>query len=299
MVLSPKKPAAPTIHHRKRTGSHHKQTKPYHRTYWPYLPLFGIAGFALLLNLAWPSLPIGRGHGSVLGSAQGISSLTLLDETNQDRAALGIDTLDVDTRLSAAAQSKAQDMVSNDYWSHRSPSGSQPQDFATKAGYGYRAIGENLAYGFSDSDTVIQAWLKSPEHRANLLDPAFRDVGFGVVKAADYQGKGPQTIVVALYGASDTTMGVQAYVDNPSSLPARSISRTSLLTGTGSDWLFLGLILMAAIGAGIFIGSHIRGLYRTVVHGAEFVVAHPHVDLAVVTVIAVAVLLTRTAGFIN
>lgn len=297
MVLSPQPQKNPEAHHRKRQAGHHKRSKPYHKTYWPYLPLLAIAGFALLLHLTWSNLAYQGAR--VLGSSDGLTNQQLLEITNVDRSESGIDALTINDRLSAAAQAKADDMAQSDYWSHTSPEGSKPQDFVREAGYSYRSLGENLAYGFSSPDAIVQGWMNSPEHKANMLDPAYHQVGFGVATAESYQGKGRQTIVVALYGTPKNFMGVTAYVDNPQTLPAKTVSRSALLPMSDGAWLYLGMLIFACVGGGIFIGTHLRSLYHVVTRGRDYIVHHPLMDVLIIIGVSASILLTRTAGFIQ
>lgn len=136
----------------------------------------------------------------VLAYSGGISVDSLLASTNEARGANGVAGLALNARLEDAAQAKANDMVAENYWSHYSPNGSSPWTFIAAAGYQYQAAGENLAYGFDTATNTITAWLNSPEHRANLLNGRYRDVGFGIAASADFVGTGPETIVVAEYG---------------------------------------------------------------------------------------------------
>jgi hypothetical protein len=202
MVLVTKKQKTLPIHHQKRHGSHHKHTKPYERTYWPYLPLFAIIGLSFIINFAWTGLSASKAN--VLGASDGITQDVLLLETNKDRHADHAGSLTLDNQLAAAAQAKAQDMADKNYWSHNAPDGTTPWKFITQTGYQYYAAGENLAYGFANSDQVVRGWMNSREHRTNLLNSAYSNVGFGVVEAPSYQGKPKQTIVVAMYGQPTT-----------------------------------------------------------------------------------------------
>ncbi|MDL2341988.1 MAG: CAP domain-containing protein [Patescibacteria group bacterium] len=127
------------------------------------------------------------------------SSSTMLQATNLQREQNGLGDLYFNYRLTSAAQAKAADMAANDYWAHVSPSGVQPWDFISQSGYNYHGAGENLAYGYSTLSEVITGWMNSPEHRANMLGN-YVDVGFGFYTATNYQGSGPQTIVVAEFG---------------------------------------------------------------------------------------------------
>lgn len=142
-----------------------------------------------------------------LAYATNINHTGLLASTNQQRSANGLATLALNGQLNSAAQAKANDMAAKDYWSHTSPDGSQPWDFIIAAGYSYNNAGENLAYGALTSEQTVQAWMDSPGHRANILNTKFMQVGFGFANSANYQGSGPQTIVVAMYA---TPYGMQA-----------------------------------------------------------------------------------------
>jgi hypothetical protein len=75
---------------------------------------------------------------------------------------------------------KATDMFAKDYWAHVSPDGTTPWVWIRKAGYNYLYAGENLARGFDTSASVVNAWMNSPEHRANLLSSNYTDIGFAV-----------------------------------------------------------------------------------------------------------------------
>lgn len=150
--------------------------------------------------------------------ASGVSSGALLNLTNSYRASQGLGSLSINSQLSVAAQAKANDMVARDYWAHNSPVGRTPWSFIASTGYTFRAAGENLAYGYMDSSELINAWIASPEHRANLVGN-YTEVGFGIANASDYQGTGPQTIVVAEYGLPYRASVPTTYVTTPEVKP--------------------------------------------------------------------------------
>jgi uncharacterized protein YkwD len=179
-----------------------------------FLPAIMIALFATVLSLQPHSaLPQARG---ILAYATNVSNAGLLSSTNAQRSNNGVSVLSSNSLLTAAAQAKADDMVTRGYWSHNTPDGQQPWVFITNAGYQYAAAGENLAYGFMTSSDTVTGWMNSPGHRANLLSTAFVDVGFGIANSPDYcyigdhdvnpstpdvyGCTGQQTIVVAMYG---------------------------------------------------------------------------------------------------
>ncbi len=297
MVLVNKKQQVAPMHHRKRQGNHHKRSKVYEKSYWPYLPLLAVAGVAMLVNVIWTNLD--RSQASVLGTSTGLTNLQLLADTNQSREQQGIGSLRLNSRLAVAAQAKAQNMASNDYWSHTAPDGRQPWSFVKQAGYQYQALGENLAYGFVGSDDVVNGWLNSQEHRANMLDPAYQDVGFGVIQAADYQQKGPQTIVVAMYGRRTEAVAMATQSGDNRLLPARQISRVELVAANAVPGILSIVIVASTAAAALFIFRHSRYLHRAVVYSEVFIVKHRRLDLVVISVIAIGALLTRTAGFIH
>lgn len=123
---------------------------------------------------------------------------TLVDETNQSRVANGDGALTVSPLLTAAAQDKANDMVANNYFAHTSPSGLSPWYWFGQVGYQFEYAGENLAVNFSDSQDVTTAWMNSPEHRANILNSDYTQIGMATAQGT-YDGH-PATYVVELFG---------------------------------------------------------------------------------------------------
>ena len=83
--------------------------------------------------------------------------------------------------LGAAAQAHSADMARRGYFAHRSPEGSLVNQRALRAGYDWRSIGENIAFGAGSAPQVVQGWLDSPGHCRNLMDPAFTDMGAAYV----------------------------------------------------------------------------------------------------------------------
>lgn len=136
--------------------------------------------------------------GKVLAYATSVSVSGLANATNQTRAANGLGHLAVNSQLNSGAQAKAQHMIAHNYWSHAAPDGTEPWYFFGQAGYDYQDAGENLAYGFDSSPEIVDAWMGSTGHRANILGD-YQDVGFGFANGDGYQG-GEYTVVVAFYG---------------------------------------------------------------------------------------------------
>lgn len=178
---------------RKRQGQHHRTNKVYNKTYWPYLPILFIVLAGMILNMSWHS------SRQLLGYATSMGSSSLLTATNKERTTRGLKALTINSKLATAAQNKANDMVARDYWSHTTPDGKQPWSFIIAAGYEYQAAGENLAYGFTTSSETVTGWMNSADHRANILNKSYTEVGFGIANSSNFVGDGAQTVVVAMY----------------------------------------------------------------------------------------------------
>ncbi|MFH9009526.1 CAP domain-containing protein [Streptomyces afghaniensis] len=101
------------------------------------------------------------------------------DLTNRERARAGLPPLAADPLLTVAAQAHSADMVARDFYSHTAPGGSQPWDRAAAAGSTRRSIGENIACGQRSPAEVVEGWMNSPGHRANILKPGFTHLGVG------------------------------------------------------------------------------------------------------------------------
>lgn len=151
---------------------------------------------ATVLGLLLLALP----HSS---RAVGYSPTSIINATNLARQEFGVTPLTVDSRLTRAAEAQATDMLSQQYFDHVSPSGQSPWSWVQQAGYRYTTVGENLADNFSQADDVIHAWLQSATHRANLLNPKFRDIGVAMVGGTIRNQ--PTVIVVQFFGSQTIT----------------------------------------------------------------------------------------------
>lgn len=274
---------------KKRAAEHHRHTKHYVKSYWPYLPMIAIIAGGLFMNVVL-SRPA-----SVLGSQINLTGSALLAATNQDRVDNKLGSLTSDTKLQQAAQTKANDMVSQNYWSHVTPSGKQPWAFISASGYQYQAAGENLAYGFTSADAALNAWMHSPSHRANILNSSYSQVGFGIAQSQNFVGKGPETVIVAMYAlpADGTTNApVTTVLTNTSTPVSRLQSVDSAVQG-----LVVGIIGTLAIV--LILIRHTIAWHKLLRRGETFVLKHPMLDASLVLIAVVAVTLQRTVGFIS
>lgn len=173
--------------------------------------------FLLALQLVVPAVK--ASYPAVLGVSINVSSEQLLLLTNQKRQEDGLGSLQFNEELSKAALLKARDMFEKNYWAHNAPDGTTPWFFFKKAGYDYVYAGENLARGFTDSKSIVEAWMASPSHRENMLSGNYSEVGFGVM-----EGKllGEQTVLVVELLGNKTTIATPKTENNLNKTFSRS-----------------------------------------------------------------------------
>ncbi|MBI1862754.1 hypothetical protein HYS00_01400 [Candidatus Microgenomates bacterium] len=136
--------------------------------------------------------------GQILGVATDITTDKLLLYTNEERTKSNLAPLSLNEKLSIAAEKKAENMFTENYWAHFAPDGKTPWDFINQANYHYEFAGENLAKNFLFSKNVVDAWMNSPTHRENLLRPEFSEVGYAV-RTGVLNGE-ETTLVVQMFG---------------------------------------------------------------------------------------------------
>jgi uncharacterized protein YkwD len=103
---------------------------------------------------------------------------------NAQRAANGCGAVEINTRLTTAAQLHSQDQAAHNTMSHTGSDGSTPWQRAERAGY-QSAIGENVAYGYRTPEAVMDGWMNSSGHRANILNCQAEAIGVGIAPASD------------------------------------------------------------------------------------------------------------------
>jgi len=147
--------------------------------------------------------------------------------TNSERAQNNVGGLTEDALLDKAAQAKAEDMAANGYFSHVGPDGKTPWQWISEAGYQYQYAGENLAVRFIDSSDVVNAWMASPTHRANMIKPVYTSIGVGVAQGM-YEGQSA-TYVVQYFAAPFVASGevAAAPLDDTSVEPAIAVQSTT------------------------------------------------------------------------
>ncbi|WP_327340206.1 sigma-70 family RNA polymerase sigma factor [Streptomyces sp. NBC_01324] len=104
---------------------------------------------------------------------------------NQERATAGCGPVEEDPQLADAALRHSDDMAARDFFEHTNPDGADPGRRITDAGYHWSTYGENIARGQQTPASVMESWMNSPGHRANILNCDFKDIGIGI-----HQGPG-------------------------------------------------------------------------------------------------------------
>ncbi len=115
----------------------------------------------------------------------GSEARQVFDLTNTFRVSNGLPPLNWSAPLAAAAQAYAARMANEGFFSHTAPDGSTMDQRITTAGYSWSSCGENIAYGSATPDAVMQAWMNSSGHRANLLGASYQDLGVGLALGPD------------------------------------------------------------------------------------------------------------------
>lgn len=103
----------------------------------------------------------------------------VVELVNVERQKAGLPTLQMDSAISNVARAKSKDMAVNNYFAHQSPTYGSAGDMLRQFGIKWSAWGENIAAGQRTPETVVNAWMNSPGHRANILSNNFSKIGVG------------------------------------------------------------------------------------------------------------------------
>ena len=105
---------------------------------------------------------------------------------NEIRRQNGLGELTLNEALCDVAREKSRDMKTLGYFDHTSPTYGSPFDMMKTFGITYRAAGENIAMGYPTPESVVEGWMHSDGHRANILNPSFSEIGMGYVVDGHY-----------------------------------------------------------------------------------------------------------------
>lgn len=210
-------------------------------------------------------------------SGPGITSETpevmaknIITVINTKRAENGLGPLTEDAALDQAAKLKLDDMFTNNYWEHKSPSGVQAWDFIKQTGYTYEYAGENLARGYHDSTSAVNAWMDSQTHKDNLLGTNYTQTGVAV-GSGNIDSK-PATLFVQLFAKPKTSNVASKQPTSTSVLGVTETATVNLfspITGARIPYFIAWLVLFALI---VFDGIELRrlGLHKNKKHMFEF-----------------------------
>ncbi len=104
---------------------------------------------------------------------------------NIERAKVGLQPLKTNWEVSRIARYKSQDMINKNYFSHTSPTYGSPFNMMESFGVKFSAAGENIAMGQKTAEAVMIAWMNSPGHKSNILNPTYTEIGVGLAKTAN------------------------------------------------------------------------------------------------------------------
>lgn len=171
--------------------------------------------------------PLRVPQASTVSSPQILTKEGVYVYTNNARAQNGgLPALLYNTTLEQSAQLKLADMFAKQYFEHVSPSGVGPSDLAKTVGYEYVVVGENLALGnFENNAKLVDAWMASPGHRANILNVHYQEIGIAV-------GKG-------MYEGRETWLAVQSFGKPLSSCPAITVATKTTIENNNKQIAFL------------------------------------------------------------
>ncbi|MBQ4065090.1 MAG: secretion protein [Clostridia bacterium] len=110
----------------------------------------------------------------------------VVELVNEIRLENGLGELALNEELSAVAREKSRDMMEKGYFEHQSPTYGSPFDMMKAFGITYRTAGENIAMGYPTPEEVVEGWMNSPGHRANILKASFTEIGVGYVEKGHY-----------------------------------------------------------------------------------------------------------------
>jgi spore coat assembly protein SafA/uncharacterized protein, YkwD family len=109
----------------------------------------------------------------------------VINLVNRERANNGLPLLTGNWELCRVARYKSQDMINKGYFAHQSPTYGSPFKMMEDFGITFTAAGENIAYGQRSPEEVMNAWMNSPGHRANILSRTYNQIGVGVAKSSN------------------------------------------------------------------------------------------------------------------
>ena len=151
-----------------------------------------------------------------------IVSQRIIELHNEARLEAGVEPLVVNTSLIDAATRKGLDMLKQQYFAHDTPDGKRPWEWIDRGQYDYVYAGENLALDFTSAEVVQSAFMKSPSHRKNILNPKYREIGVAVLQG-EFEGR-DTILLVNFFGTQRKDLSTLADVrPTPTVTPTQPI----------------------------------------------------------------------------
>ena len=144
----------------------------------------GSAGEGTTNNSESDDIQSGNTESTESGSSDEANQVLQL--VNKERSKQGLKNLTLSKELTSIANTKAKDMAVNRYFDHRSPTYGSPFEMLQKFGVKYKSAGENIAAGQRTPEQVMESWMNSSGHRANILNKNFTQLGVGYAKGGSY-----------------------------------------------------------------------------------------------------------------
>jgi uncharacterized protein YkwD len=154
---------------------------------------------------------------------------TILTIINQNRELIGLQPLSESRLLQESARSRTIDMKENNYFAHVDNSNNNISHFVSPE-YNYYALGENLAFGYQSEEDLVNAWMESPTHRANILDAQYRDTGISITKVHQ------KFLVAQMFGSTQSTF-----------LEERLIAKESVAFSETATHITQGIFVVSSI----------------------------------------------------
>jgi hypothetical protein len=212
--------------------------------------LFIAGSFTLLICLVTLS-PLSSGRTMAFGVSD------IVDLTNQTRQQMSLQPYSINTALMNAAQMKAEDMAKERYFAHTAPDGTTGWDYIKKVSYSYTVAGENLAITNENAESVLNAWLNSPEHRDNLLSSVFTDFGIGMAAYGDYDGHQNTYVIVAFYAEPASVQSLTA-----ATYPAGTVTPLKSFYTDIPPPLVISIAVILILAGGTIEFRHIKHLHH-------------------------------------
>ena len=134
-------------------------------------------------DLIYPGQVLNIPEGDTAAESYESEVIRLVNEIRTER---GLKPLTYDWQLSRVARYKSEDMRANRYFSHQSPTYGTPFQMIKSFGISYKSAGENIAKGYRTPKAVVDGWMNSSGHRANILNASFTHIGVGYVADGNY-----------------------------------------------------------------------------------------------------------------